>query len=90
VEPSAAVSLWSNASSILDRLGAGTKARLHGMPTLELQIYDVKNHTLLKKWNLLEGHFYSSNTEIIPVPRDVLRQILSELLPPDTVVFGAK
>ncbi|EME26855.1 Zeaxanthin epoxidase, chloroplastic [Galdieria sulphuraria] len=90
VEPSAAVSLWSNASAILDRLGAGTKARMHGMPTLELQIYDVKNRTLLKKWNLLKEHLSYNGTEIVPVPRDILRQILSELLPPDTVFFGAK
>jgi 2-polyprenyl-6-methoxyphenol hydroxylase-like FAD-dependent oxidoreductase len=90
VEPSAAVSLWSNASAILDRLGAGTKARMHGMPTLELEIYDVKKGTLLKKWNLLKEHLYSCSTEIIPVPRDILRQILCEQLPPDTVVFGAK
>lgn len=90
MEPSAAASLWSNACAILDRLGAGTKTRLYGMPTLKLEIYDVKNRFLLKQWDLLKGHLNSIGTEIVPVPRDILRQILLELLPPDTVVFGAK
>eukprot|EP00871_Galdieria_phlegrea_P002378 jgi/Galph1/3140/GphlegSOOS_G1806.1 len=89
-EPSATVSLWSNAARILDRLGAGTRIRLQGLPTLELHIYDAISRSLLRKWDLLKGDLYSHGTEIVPVPRNVLRQILIEMLPPDSVIFGTK